>query len=208
MRLITRRGFQLAVVVAGLCLATAPARADIMVTVDNSTVVANLGGGSGSASASYGFGTSPLSISGNGRESLSVSGAPNPATALSLIDLTFTLNGPHTFTLSGLLNVDFEAGPFVADFTLTGPGVNDLFSTTQGSLPFADAGFLPGGTYHLVARAQGNSSGNGFALGNSSYDFTFNVVPGAVPEPASVVVFGLLAGAGVAYRRRTRRVGV
>ena len=162
--------------------------------------------------AFQGSNIAPLMIMANGTVDLNLSDI-SQANAESVFDIFFTLNSPHAYTLAGSLSLSLEVGDGESTFSLTGPGTNLSFANpdTSGTVDiFGGAGVLGPGVYHLVVGSVIDAGQNDSVFASGSYTSTLQLRPLVVnvPEPASLVVWGLLAiGGGAAWRRKVARVG-
>jgi hypothetical protein len=126
--------------------------------------------------------------------------------AESFFDVIFDLAAPHTFSLSGELRSEAEGGSPDVRFSLVGPSIN--FSRTIGANDieeFMDSGTLGPGQYRLVASAKMTPG-----AGNGQFWFDLRLASQieAVPEPASLAVWGLAAiSAAAGLVRRQCRAG-
>lgn len=149
----------------------------------------------------------PLALRGRGEVGMSHFD-DDDALAESIFDVVFELAAPHSFTLSGLLESMGEQGDLTASFLFIGPSVNvSHMIAFREDTTFMNAGTLEPGAYRLVAFAEMTDVG----LGGGLFQFDLQLTPlpqvEPVPEPASIVVWGLaVAVAGAAgWIRRSRR---
>lgn len=149
-----------------------------------------------------------LQLVGNGTGRLSGQPPFGPFSAESFFDVFITLDTAYTYALSGFLDEVADFGTPTASFIFSGPSPGNtsvnLSFTTNGS--FSGFGTLDPGTYHVRALARMDDV-LGAGGGDARFDFTLNLTTtraAAVPEPASLTMFGLaaLACSLSAYRRR------
>lgn len=131
--------------------------------------------------------------------------------ARSSFEVAFDLLTPHSYTLTGALDVGTDGGLGLAAFNLAGPTSFGFKKDTWGpQIDLNRSGVLAPGSYHLSLYAlmqpdcePEECARNSWMGGTSTFNVDFRVA--AVPEPGSVAM--LLAGlgaVGLVVRRKSR----
>jgi len=126
------------------------------------------------------------------------------ATVTTMVTLSNVSTDPGSASLTDLTLKSFNlSGPQAADFSVLGFTTNTVLAEAQSVTVALDFSGATVGNYDADLSW---STDQGAALGGNGAVYTFLLDPWVVPEPATIVTFGMgLAGLGWVRRRRNAR---